>query len=196
MSPLPPVPRDPRFWARSPMSSRAAAGRCFAAVLLMLLVSAALSGCGRRSDPGTVTMLIESSPANLDPRIGTDAQAEHIDALLFDPLVRRDEHFGLQPALATSWQTPDPLTWVFHLRSGVKFEDGRPLTSRDVKWTVDSLLNGTVISVKAGSFTSVARIDAPDPATVVFHLRKPDPSLPFNLCDGAIGIVPYGAARA
>jgi peptide/nickel transport system substrate-binding protein len=140
-------------------------------------------------------MLIESSPATLDPRVGTDAQAEHIDALLFDALVRRDEHFGLQPFLATKWENPDPLSWIFHLRSGVRFHDGRPLTARDVKWTIDSILNGTVISVKAGSFTSLDHIDAPDPATVVFHLKKPDPSLPFDLCDGAIGIVPYGSGR-
>ena len=140
-------------------------------------------------------MLIESSPTNLDPRIGVDAQAEHIDSLLFDALVRRDEHFGLQPLLATSWKTPDPLTWVFHLRTDARFHDGRPLTSRDVKFTIDSILDGTVISVKAGSFTTLDHIDAPDPATVVFHLKKPDPALPFNLCDGAIGIVPCGSGR-
>ncbi|HVT95866.1 MAG TPA: ABC transporter substrate-binding protein, partial [Acidobacteriaceae bacterium] len=142
-----------------------------------------------------VTMLIESSPASLDPRIGTDGQAEHIDSLLFDPLVRRDERFGLQPALAIKWEIPDPRTWVFHLRTDARFHDGRPLTSRDVKYTIDSILDGTVISVKAGSFTTLDRIDAPDPATVIFHLKQPDPSLPFNLCDGAIGIVPYGSGR-
>jgi peptide/nickel transport system substrate-binding protein len=140
-------------------------------------------------------MLIESSPANLDPRIGTDGQAEHIDSLMFDALVRRDEHFGLQPALATTWDNPDPLTWIFHLRTDARFHDGRALTSRDVKFTIDSILDGTVISVKAGSFTTTDHIDAPDPATVVFHLKKPDPALPFNLCDGAIGIVPYGSGR-
>ncbi|MGB6160360.1 MAG: ABC transporter substrate-binding protein [Acidobacteriaceae bacterium] len=154
-----------------------------------------LCGCSAKPDPNTVTMLIESSPTNLDPRIGVDAQAEHIDSLLFDALVRRDEHFGLQPFLATSWDTPDPLTWVFHLRTDARFHDGRPLTSHDVKFTIDSILNGTVISVKAGSFTTLDHIDAPDPATVVFHLKKPDPALPFNLCDGAIGIVPYGSGR-
>ncbi|MFP5227293.1 MAG: ABC transporter substrate-binding protein [Acidobacteriota bacterium] len=153
------------------------------------------AGCASKPASNTVTMLIESSPASLDPRIGTDGQAEHIDSLLFDPLVRRDEHFGLQPALATRWETPDPKTWVFHLRTDARFHDGRPLTSRDVKYTIDSILNGTVISVKAGSFTTLDRIDAPDPATVIFHLKQPDPSLPFNLCDGAIGIVPYGSGR-
>lgn len=157
---------------------------------------ALLCGCARhQANPNTVVMLIESSPANLDPRIGTDAQAEHIDALLFDALVKRDEHFGLQPFLAEKWENTDPLTWTFHLRSGVHFHDGRPLTSRDVKWTIDSILNGAVITVKAGSYTSVASIEAPDPATVIFHLKKADPALPLNLCDGAIGIVPYGSGK-
>jgi peptide/nickel transport system substrate-binding protein len=167
----------------------------FLAVLCTLCSVLCSIGCSRKPDPNTVTMLIESSPANLDPRIGTDAQAEHIDSLLFDALVRRDEHFGLQPFLATSWENPDPLTWIFHLRTDARFHDGRPLTSRDVKWTIDSILNGTVISVKAGSFTTTDHIDAPDPATVVFHLKKPDPALLFNLCDGAIGVVPYGSGR-
>ncbi len=178
-------------------SSRGRPARLLLAVFYSLLPipCSLLSGCASKPDPSTVTMLIESSPASLDPRIGTDGQAEHIDSLLFDPLVRRDDHFGLQPALATKWETPDPKTWVFHLRTGVRFHDGRPLTSRDVKYTVDSILNGTVISVKAGSFTTLDHIDAPDPATVIFYLKQPDPSLPFNLCDGAIGIVPYGSGR-
>ncbi|WP_252263542.1 ABC transporter substrate-binding protein [Paracidobacterium acidisoli] len=140
-------------------------------------------------------MLIESSPASLDPRVGTDAQAEHIDSLLFDAVVRRDAHFGLEPGLAVKWEQPDPKTWVFHLRSGVRFHDGRPLTSRDVKWTIDSMLNGTVTTVKTGSYTSVDHIDAPDAATVIFHLKEPDPALPWNLSEGAIGIVPYGSGR-
>ena len=74
-------------------------------------------------------MLIESSPTNLDPRIGTDGQSEHIDALIFDALVKRDEKFNVGPWLARSWDTPDPLTYIFHLTSGVRFHDGRPLTS-------------------------------------------------------------------
>jgi len=45
-------------------------------------------------------VIIESSPANLDPRVGTDNQSERIGKLLYDSLVRRDEHFNLQPSLA------------------------------------------------------------------------------------------------
>ena len=49
-------------------------------------------------------MIIESSPANLDPRVGTDAFSERIDELLFDSLLRKDEHFNLHPWVAESWR--------------------------------------------------------------------------------------------
>jgi peptide/nickel transport system substrate-binding protein len=140
-------------------------------------------------------MLIESSPANLDPRIGTDAQSERIDPLIFDSLVKRNNHFGLDPGLAERWETPDPLTYVFHLRSGVKFQNGQPLTSRDVKWTLDSILNGTVVTIKSGSYRTIQSVDAPDANTVIIHMTKADPALLWNLCDGAFGVVPYGSGR-
>jgi peptide/nickel transport system substrate-binding protein len=135
-------------------------------------------------------MIIESSPANLDPRVGTDAQSERIDALLFDGLVNRDEHFNLVPGLAEHWEIPDPLTYIFHLRRGVRFSDGRPLTARDVKWTFDSILNGTVLTPKAGSYRLVERILAPDDVTVIFYLKEPYSPLLWNLSNPAIGIVP------
>ncbi len=139
--------------------------------------------------------MIESSPTNLDPRVGLDAQSERIDDLLFDSLVRRDEHFQLKPWLAERWEIPDPQTYVFHLRQGVKFHDGQPLTSRDVKWTLDSLLTGKIRSSKAAAYSKVASVEAPDAATVVIHLKEPQASLLWNLSDGAIGIVPYGSGE-
>ena len=156
-----------------------------------------LLGCGNHKPaPGSVVMLIESSPTNLDPRIGTDEASEHIDELIFDSLVKKDEHFNPQPWLATSWEQPDALTYTFHLRGGVHFHDGRELTSRDVKWTLDSVHNGTVISAKSGAMLKVDHVDAPDATTVIVHLKKPDPFLLANVSDGAIGIVPFGSGKA
>lgn len=162
---------------------------------LLLACCLGLAGCAARPPADTAVILIESSPTSLDPRIGIDAQAEHIDSLIFDGLVRKDERFNLQPWLAESWETPDPLTYIFHLRPGVRFHDGRPLTSQDVKWTLDSMRNGTVLTAKSGAFAHVARVDAPDPATVVIHLKTPDAALLWNLSDGAVGIVPAGSGR-
>jgi peptide/nickel transport system substrate-binding protein len=159
----------------------------------MICASLALTACSTKPAPNTLVMIIESSPTNLDPRVGLDAQSERIDALIFDDLLDRDEHLNVKPALAERWEIPDPTTYVFHLQRNVKFHDGRPLTSRDVKWTFDSLLAGKIRSTKGSVYRFVDRIDAPDDATVVFHLKQPVSSLLWNLSDGAIGIVPFGS---
>lgn len=162
------------------------------------ILATSFVGCSRtRPDPKTITLLIESSPANLDPRIGTDAQSERIDELLFDSLVRKDEHFNLQPWVAETWEVRDPLTYVFHLRKGIRFHDGRPLGARDVKWSIDSMTDGTVVSSKTAttSYQHIASIEAPDDQTVIFRMKEPDSGLPWNLSDGAMGIVPYGSDK-
>lgn len=140
-------------------------------------------------------MIIESSPTNLDPRVGIDAQSERIDKLIFDALVHRDENFQVQPWLAVSWNIPDPRTYVFHLRHDVRFHDGRQLTSADVKWTIDSIINGKLRTSKTNAFRFVDRVDAPDPWSIIIRLKEPSASLLWNLSDGAIGIVPVGSGE-
>ena len=164
--------------------------------LFALAALIALAGChSAPRDPRTVVFLIESSPANLDPRIGTDGQSEHIDELLFDGLVARDASFHFTPALAASWEQPNPLTLIFHLRQGVRFHDGRVLTANDVVWTVNSIRTGQVISPKAAAYASVDAVEARDAQTVVFRLKHADNFLLTNLSTGAFGIVPEGSGR-
>ncbi len=165
------------------------ASSVFATLVLMF----SLLSCSHNPDPNTLVMLIESSPTNLDPRVGVDAQSERIDNLIFDDLLSRGDNLDVAPGLAERWEIPDPLTYVFHLHHGVKFHDGRPLTSRDVKWTFDSLLQGKVRSTKAAVYRFVDHIDTPDDFTVVFHMKEPSATLLWNLSDGSIGIVPYGS---
>lgn len=162
---------------------------------LWLIFFAFLLSCGTRPAPNTLVMVIESSPVNLDPRVGTDGESERIDSLLFDSLVRKDEHFGIRPWLAERWEIPDPKTYVFHLHQGVHFHDGRPLTARDVKWTLDSIRDGTVISLKASAFKFIDKVEAPDDSTLIVHLKVADAPLLWSLTDGALGIVPYGSDR-
>lgn len=153
---------------------------------------------GCHSDVGNhteVRFLIESSPNNLDLRQGTDAQSERVGGLIYDGLVRKDEHYLLQPALATSWERPDALTWVFHLRAGVRFHDGKPLASNDVAWSIRSMINGALTTAKGGSFADVTSIESTDPLTVAVHTARPDASLLFNLSDGLFGVVEDGAGR-
>src|SRR6201982_1812389 len=150
-------------------SSRISITRALVQVGLIALTSFSLLSCSSKPDSNTLVMIIESSPTNLDPRVGIDAASERIDNLLFDDLLDRDEHLNVKPGLADRWDVPDPLTYVFHLHSGGKFHNGAALTSRDVKWTFDSLLTGKVRSTKSAAYSRVERIDAPDDLTVVFH---------------------------
>ena len=184
------------------MSNREIQG--FFAVLRMTILwvtasvlLAEITGChGAVRDAGTVVVILESSPNNLDPRQGTDAQSERVGALIFDSLVKKDEHYNLVPWLATSWEQPDAKTWVFHLRDGVRFQDGRPLEAADAVWTIESLIDpklAGLISAKSGNFAAVQRAEVRDRLTVVVYMKRPDAGLLFNMSDGLFGVVPRGA---
>src|SRR6202047_1360087 len=97
------------------------------AIAFTVVVCTALGGCSssrRSSDRGTLNFLIESMPVNLDPRVGTDANSQYLDGLIFSSLVAHDAEMNIVPDLAERWETPDPLTYVLHVRRGVKFHDG------------------------------------------------------------------------
>lgn len=164
------------------------------AVAVLALV--AMTGCsGVREDSRTVVMSIENSPTNLDRRIGTDAMSERIGGLIFDSLVRMDAHYEMQPWLAVKWQEQEPLVWVFHLRDGVRFQDGRPLEAEDVAWTINSMIDGSLLTSKSSNFASVARAEVRDRLTVVLRLKREDASLLFTLSDGQFGVVPRGSGK-
>jgi peptide/nickel transport system substrate-binding protein len=172
----------------SPRTLRLLCALCVTSFLILFL----LAGCGHSNSigPSSLTFLIESNPTNLDPRFATDSQSQKIDGLLFSSLLERDDQMNFHGDLAESWSTPDPLTYIFHLHPGVYFHDGRPLTSADVKYTFESILNPANHSPKRGAFRMIAAIETPDAATVIFHLTEPYASFLWNLARPAVGIVP------
>jgi peptide/nickel transport system substrate-binding protein len=180
--------KDARRWG-SRVWIRLCGGAIVVGCLLMV-------GCrGRVEEPGSVVMIIESSPNNLDLRQGTDAQSERVGGQIFDALVKKDEHYELRPWLAASWEQPDALTWVFHLRDGVRFHDGRPLEAEDVAYTIESLIDGSLVTAKGGSFAAVDRLEVRDRLTVVVRMKRPDSGLLFNMSDGLFGVVPRGSGK-
>ncbi len=133
----------------------------------MLVLVLGVAGCASThssADAGALNFLLESSPTSLDPRIGTDAQSEHLHGLIFDSLVAHDAQMNIIPDLAEHWEARDPQTYVFQLRKGVKFHDGRSLTSADVKFTFDSILSGQIKTPKRGSSSLCSRSKRPTPA--------------------------------
>jgi peptide/nickel transport system substrate-binding protein len=165
------------------------------AVGVLAVILFAGGGCSQpaRADRSALVLLIESNPANLDPRFATDGVSQHLDGLIFSSLVARDESMNLRGDLAESWETPDPLTYIFHLRHGVRFHDGSALTATDVVATFNYILNGANRSPKRGGFRLVERVEATDPATVIFHLKAPYASFLWSVSRPAIGIVPANA---
>ena len=153
-------------------------------------------GCRRGSeDRSAAVMVIETSPNNLDLRVGTDAQSERVGGLIFDALVRKDAQFELRPWLAERWEQTDAVTWVFPLRDGVRFHNGRPLEGEDVAWTIRSMVDGSLVTAKGGAFASVERVEVPERLTVVVRLKRPDAGLLFNMSDGLFGVVPRGSGK-
>jgi peptide/nickel transport system substrate-binding protein len=167
---------------------------------LGLVVMAALwlgvcSCGGAKRGAGDLVFVIESNPANLDPRYATDGTAQRIDRLIFNGLMVRDSQMNLHGDLAEYWETPDPLTYVFRLKKGVRFHDGRALTSKDVKATIEYMMDPANRSPKRGSFSMIAAIEAPEAETVIFHLKEPYASFLWNVERSAVGIVPAGSGR-
>ncbi len=163
--------------------------------LILILLVALLPGCRspQAAGPGDITFVLDLAPTNLDPRIGQDATSARLQQILFSSLLRTDEQYNLQPDLAETWEVPDPLTYVFHLRRDAQFHDGKPVTAKDVLYTFKSLSDGSIKTTKAGTYRLVQSITAPDDFTVVFKLKEPFAPFLWNLVRGAICIVPEGA---
>jgi peptide/nickel transport system substrate-binding protein len=133
----------------------------------------------------TARIGMDVDAAVLDPRIMRDTTAYRVIDLLFDGLIELNEKSEPQPGLASSWDHPDPTTWIFHLRDA-KFQDGSPVTADDVVFTMQTTLDPKLASRWRGQFTPVKSITAADPRTVRMELTQPYAPLIYYL---ELGIV-------
>src|SRR3954468_23023194 len=153
---------------------------------VLLATLAALVGSGsscRRNRSGVFVIALSDNLKTIDP-IGSstvDAASERVRVLMFNSLVKKDEKFDYVPELASNIQrSDDGLTFTFTLRDGVTFHDGRPFSSADAKYTLDTVLtNGFAKSASffegsgAGKTALIKSVDAPDARTLVITLNKP-----------------------
>lgn len=117
----------------------------------------------------------------LDPQESTFAPDVRVTLNLFDTLVTRTPDLALKPALATSWRLLDDRHWEFKLRDDARFHNGAPVTSRDVKFTIERALDPTVGTLAVTTFSTVDTVDTPDDRTVIMTTAQPDPLLPARL---------------
>ncbi len=166
------------------------------AVTTLLGLSAACSAPSTSDEPGGnarqaaagdgFVLGLSSEPDNLNPVLG---YAPDGGSLIFDGLVSRTADLELKPALAAELPKTDDAgtTVTFRLRTDVRFHDGTPLTSADVAYTYQALLDEKNNSSLRSDYAAIKSVEAPDPETVVFHLKYPYAAF---LQRATLGIVP------
>ncbi|MDF2115838.1 ABC transporter substrate-binding protein [Roseiarcaceae bacterium H3SJ34-1] len=140
----------------------------------------------------TLVVAQQTDAYTLDPAKHTLITTANILFHIYDVLVTQDAEGAPKPALAVSWSNPDPLTWRFKLREGVKFSNGEEFNADAVKFTYDRALDP---SFKAPNFSRIAAIksvEVVDKYTVDFKTATPFPTMLFSVNEGAFAsmIVP------
>jgi len=176
---------------------------------LVLLVAAALFATPAESQTGKPkrggilnSVLTEDPPGLLVHESATISNVWpmspcYSNLVIFDPLKPLDSADTVIPELAEKWSWQDNYrTLVFFLRRDVKWHDGRPFTSADVKYTFDAVreapdsVGKLRTSPRKDWYANVEAIEAPEPHTVVFRLKRPQPSLLLMFASGYSPVFP------
>ncbi|AQZ60942.1 Dipeptide-binding ABC transporter, periplasmic substrate-binding component (TC 3.A.1.5.2) [[Actinomadura] parvosata subsp. kistnae] len=162
------------------------------AVCLTAALSLALTACSSSSGPapagsaaasgGSLVVGVTSDPDTLFPWKATQFTAVNVLQNLYGTLTEFDKDLNVVPGLAESWQpSEDGKKLTLKLRQGVTFADGSAFDSKDVKASLDKIMDEKTAAVARASLASVKSVEAPDASTVVLELTGPDAALPANL---------------
>ncbi|KRQ87315.1 Oligopeptide-binding protein AppA precursor [Caloramator mitchellensis] len=129
-----------------------------------------------------------SDPIDLNPAISSDSASSEVTGFLFRGLLTRDWDTKIIPDMAEAMPTisKDQKTITFKLKKGIKWHDGVELTSADVKFSYEFILDKRVNSPRYTDFEKIDKIETPDKYTVVFKLKEPDSALIPNFTFGYI----------
>lgn len=159
----------------------------------ILAVIVAIGCGGERGATGDgaepLVIAFDSSPTNLDARIGNDQNSGRIFDLAYAGLVKLAPDGTYLPDVAESWEIADQRI-EFKIRPGLKFHDGSDLTAADVKYTYDTVMDPEFPGAKGPGYAVVDSVEAPDESTIVFNLDSINAGIFDNL---TLGIVPEGS---
>ncbi|MFI7124780.1 ABC transporter substrate-binding protein [Nonomuraea sp. NPDC050153] len=189
-----------------------------AAVALGSVAALALSGCGSArqqpttdSSPGltlsattprpkgdipTFTWALYAEPPTLDYIYAFDYPQNMVLSNVCESLTRWTPQLTTEPGLAQKVTNPNPKTWVYDLRPGVKFHDGGTMTADDAVYSLRRHLDSKLGSYWAGEFANVDSIDKTGPLQVTVRLKRPDSGFPQAMATSAGTVVNARAVRA
>ncbi len=155
--------------------------RVFRRLVRVLFACFALASCAPSVIPGdTVRVAIEGDVPSLNPVLAFTYQANALSEAMFDGLVKIDAQGAPVPDLAVKVPTlanggisPDGRTIIYHLRRGVRWQDGARFTSSDVAFTYSLLRNPRINGANRLPYRNVVSLSTPDAHTVIVRLRAP-----------------------
>lgn len=158
-------------------------------IIFLIIIGMGLTSCSPRKIPADTLVLESSADAViLNPILNADSASSEINSFVFDSLIQVNDKLQFEPALAASWSVSGGgLKWRFDLVHNAKWHDGAPFTSKDVVFTIQSILDPKVNSPRKSDYELIESITAPDDYTVEIKLKKK--FAPFLESMG-IGILP------
>ncbi|MBF0549938.1 MAG: ABC transporter substrate-binding protein [Deltaproteobacteria bacterium] len=145
---------------------------------------------------GELVVAMLNTPVHFNPAIQSGMATGLIGAQLFATPLRFDENWNPQPYLAEKWEiATDGLAVTLHLVKGATFHDGRPITSKDIEFSIMTVREHHPFK---SMFASVSKVETPDPQTAIIRLSKPTPAIFLSMSSVLLPIIPkhiYGDGR-
>lgn len=159
-------------------------------IILIIFLSVSLFTVNTMASQ-TLFIAKDQEAVGFDPHKVPALSSLQIYRHLYNRLVDMDEGGHIVPELAYSWTITDDTIYTFQLREGVKFHNGREMTSHDVKYSFSRILDPATASIAQSYFNMIKEIHTPDDYTVVFQLENPFADFLINLSNVWAAIVPH-----
>lgn len=145
----------------------------FVLAAIMLISVFALPSVSAAEGRDTLIVATAYDSITMDPVANNDSPSSHAMHQMYEGLLSLDANSELHPLLAESWEMPDDVTYIFHLKKGVKFHNGEEMKASDVAFSFERARTAPAVAhifggIKEGSF------ETPDDYTVKFQLNEPN----------------------
>jgi len=153
-------------------------------------------GVRAQRQPGVLRFGLSSFPPSLQPWQSAGTAAATVKLMIFRGLVSYDTKGALRPELAESWERSGETGWTFKLRDNALFHNGEKVTSADVKWTLEQVIDERSTAFLRAELQGIQRIETPDARTVTIVMEQPTATLPQWLANYHMPVIYRDSPRS